>query len=117
LEGIVPRRSSRSRAVGVRPSSAPSFASCATSSSLVANRRGINPAARFAAFQVPKCSITVCGCIPASGSAANSFMVGERPSRSADARSASRICSSLYLRRIPAWNAARASGSIRATAR
>ena len=32
------------------------------SSSRVANRRGTSPAARFAAFHVPKCSITVCGC-------------------------------------------------------
>ena len=26
-----------------------------------ANRRGTRPAARFASFQLPKCSITVCG--------------------------------------------------------
>ena len=84
-----------SSAVGVRPSSSPSSRSWSTSSSRVAKRRGIRPAARLAAFQVPKCSITVCGCTCASGSAANSFIVGERPSRSADARSSSRICSSV----------------------
>ena len=33
----------------------------ATSSSRVAKRRGTRPASRFAAFQLPKCSITVCG--------------------------------------------------------
>jgi len=91
----VPRRSSRSRADGVRPSSAPSRRSWPTSSSRVANRRGISPAVRLAAFHVPKCSITVCGCTCASGSAANSFIVGDRPSRSADSRSSIRICSSL----------------------
>ena len=32
------------------------------SSSRVTKRRGTRPAARLAAFQVPKCSITVCGC-------------------------------------------------------
>ena len=53
------------------------------------------PAARLAAFQVPKCSITVCGWTCDCGSPANSFIVGERPSRSADARSSSRICASV----------------------
>ncbi len=48
----------------------------------------------MAAFQVPKCSITVCGCTRASGSSANSRIVGERPRRSAEARSSSRISSS-----------------------
>ena len=43
------------------------------------NRRGKRPAARFAAFQVPKCSITVCGCTRASGSCANSRIVGDLP--------------------------------------
>ena len=57
-----PRRSSMSRAVGIRPSSSPSSRSWATSSSRLMKRRGVRPAARFAAFQVPKCSITVCGC-------------------------------------------------------
>ena len=33
-----------------------------SSSSRVANRRGTRPACRLAAFQLPKCSITVCGC-------------------------------------------------------
>ena len=31
------------------------------------NRRGVSPAARLAAFQVPKCSITVCGCTAPPG--------------------------------------------------
>ena len=82
-----PLCSSRSRAVGVRPSSSPSSRSSPSSSSRVANRRGTRPAARLAAFQVPKCSITVCGWTLVSGSAANSRIVGERPSRSAHARS------------------------------
>ena len=46
-------------------------------------RRGKRPAARFAAFHVPKCSMTVCGWTRASGSSANSRIVGDRPSRSA----------------------------------
>ena len=57
----------RSRAVGVRPSSSPSARSCSRSSSRVRNRRGKSPAARLAAFQVPKCSMTVCGCTRALG--------------------------------------------------
>ena len=44
------------------------------------NRRGKSPAARLAAFHVPKCSMTVCGWTRASGSCANSRIVGERPS-------------------------------------
>src|SRR5665213_670802 len=51
-------------------------------------------AAKRAAFQVPKCSITVCGCTLVSGSAAHSFTVGERPRRRACERSSARICSS-----------------------
>ena len=89
------RFASRSRAVGVRPSSSPSRRSCSSSSSRLMNRRGVSPAARLAAFHVPKCSITVWGCTSASGSAANSRIVGERPRRSALARSCSRICSSV----------------------
>ena len=58
-----------------------------SSSSRVAKRRGTSPAPRFAAFHEPKCSITVCGCTVVSGSAANSRIVGERPSRSAHASS------------------------------
>ena len=73
------------------------------------NRRGCRPAARFAAFHVPKCSITVCGWTLASGSAANSRIVGERPRRAADARSSARISSSVYRRRRPARNSASAS--------
>ena len=49
-------------------------------------RRGKRPAARFAAFHVPKCSMTVCGWTRASGSCANSRIVGDLPSRSAAAR-------------------------------
>ena len=84
-----------SRAVGTRPSLSPSSRSSPRSSSFVANRRGTSPADRFAAFQLPKCSITVCGCTDVSGSAPNSFIVGERPNLSAHARSSSRICSSV----------------------
>ena len=65
-DGSDRRRSARSRAVGVRPSSSPSRRSCSSSSSRVRKRRGKRPAARFAAFHVPKCSITVCGCTRAS---------------------------------------------------
>ena len=42
--------------------------SCSSSSSRVRKRRGNSPAARLAAFHVPKCSITVCGWTRASGS-------------------------------------------------
>ena len=45
----------------MRPSSSPSSRRSSSSSSRVANRRGTSPAARLAAFQLPKCSITVCG--------------------------------------------------------
>ena len=38
-----------------------------SSSSLVAKRRGTSPACRLAAFQLPKCSITVCGCTVVCG--------------------------------------------------
>ena len=126
-EGVPVERRRRHRAAPRRRCRAPSAcaraprpagAAASTSSSRVANRRGISPAARLAAFQVPKCSITVCGCTCASGSAANSFIVGERPSRVGRApaarRGSARPCSA---RRIPAWNAASASGSIFATAR
>ena len=50
---------------------------------------------RFAAFHEPKWPMTVCGCTVVCGSAANSRIVGERPRRSALARSSPRICSSL----------------------
>ena len=43
-------------------------------------RRGNRPAARLAAFHVPKCSMTVCGWTRASGSCANSRIVGDLPS-------------------------------------
>jgi hypothetical protein len=95
FDGIEPRRASMSRAVGGRPSSSPNSRSSRSSSSRVANRRGTNPARRLAAFQLPKWSITVCGCTVVTGSAANSRIVGERPSRSALDRSSSRICSSV----------------------
>jgi hypothetical protein len=49
---------------------------------------------RFAAFQLPKCSITVCGCTEVSGSAENSRIDGERPSLLAQSSSCSTISSS-----------------------
>ena len=76
-----PARSGRGRA------RSPSSRRRPSSSSRVANRRGTRPAARLAAFQLPKCSITVCGCTVVPASAANSRIVGERPSRSAQPRS------------------------------
>ena len=92
-----PRRASRSRAVGGRPSSSPSCASSADE--LLARREAARdePGARAcAAFQLPKCSITVCGWTVVCGSAANSLIVGERPSRPALAaarRGSARRCS------------------------
>ena len=59
-------------------------------------RRGVSPAARFAAFHVPKCSMTVCGWTLASGSAANSASSAsgraDRPTRGAR-RGSRRPCS------------------------
>ena len=87
------RCSSRSFAVGGRPSSSPSSRSSRIRSAGSANRRGTSPACRFASFQLPKCWMTVCGWTVVSGSSSNSRIVGERPRRSAQARSCSRISS------------------------
>ena len=57
----------------------------------MAKRRGTSPACRLAAFQEPKRSTAVCGWSGASGSSASSRMVGERPSRSAQAASSARM--------------------------
>ena len=91
-----PRCSSRSRAVGVRPSSSPS----SRSSAHAAPRASRSGAARGRPRAWPRSSCRSArsrsaGARVVSGSAANSRIVGERPSRSAHARSSSRICSSV----------------------
>jgi hypothetical protein len=91
---MVVRRARRSLLVGTRPSSSPSARSRSSKSSLVAKRRGMSPATRFAPFQLPKCSMTVCGCTRVRRSVANSRIVGDRPSRSAQAFSSATISSS-----------------------
>ena len=47
--------------VGTRPIRSPSSRRHCRSSSFVAKRRGTSPASRFAPFQLPKRSMTVCG--------------------------------------------------------
>src|SRR6476659_8119323 len=114
---MAPLRASMSLAVGTRPSSSPRSRSSFRSSSWVANRRGTSPASRLARFHDLKCSMTVCGWTVVPGSASNSRIVGDLPSRFAHARSSSRMCSSLYRLRIPAWNCSSSSRSMPSIAR
>ena len=67
--------------------SSPSSWSSPSSSSRVAKRRGTSPAARFALFQCRSARSPSADAPSSPGRSPNSFIVGERPSRSAHARS------------------------------